>query len=56
MVTVVVMSAQSFDNARNSERLDAGMYYRVGDQIAYSPDGIGCYWYDNLEQAREDNE
>lgn len=61
---IVGIRASTFEDMRDGGRLQSDTYYIVRydsgneyvgwtthEQIAWSPDGIGCFWYDTLDEA-----
>jgi hypothetical protein len=48
------VSPSAFEKFREWDRLEAEHAYRItdadGESWAWSPDGIGCYWYDTREE------
>lgn len=57
MAPIKVMDAARFDQMRLAGRMESERFYIVQDrdsaQVAWSPDGVGCYWYETLAEAME---
>ena len=47
-------SHEDFDAFRfDGDRLVPHMFVQVGDEFGYSPDGVGVYWHEALEDLEE---
>lgn len=54
------VTQDEFDAIREADALEAEQAYCVatpfgGEGYAWSPDGIGCYWYDTLDELEAEH-
>lgn len=47
------MARKTFDARREDGRLQPFVYYKTEDGVAWSPDGEGFFWYDTIQEARQ---
>ena len=45
------VSENGFDRIREADGLTADVFYVLPNQVGYTPDGVGCIWYDTLAEA-----
>ena len=63
VVFINIMTEKRFEERKAAENLPANEILKVVDVdgkngqtfYAWSPDGIGCYYYDNLEALRAEH-
>lgn len=60
---LTAITEKAFEAIRENNRLQAEKAYKVfsknyatGHLYAWSPDGIGCYWYDTLTELKAQHE
>jgi hypothetical protein len=52
---ISVASESTFEMLRGTGRVNSHQIYKVDGQFAWSPDGVGFYWYETLAECEAEH-